>query len=151
MFGGVFLPSCGHVWNCMACSTASSIAFHPVTGVWLTLARIQTQDRSITSVSNPGSLFFWTNSIPLCFKDALLHDQTDNLLLSFSQRCTANLLERWSRATWWLSRRLNMKLALTSTIYVKRISCWMDPRRSPAFPMAAGVRHLHTAEVKDDK
>lgn len=49
----------------------------------------------------------------------------------------------------WLSRRLNMKLALTSTIFARSISCWMDPRRWPVCWMVPGVLHLHTVEVKE--
>uniref|UniRef100_G3P937 Ntl-dependent gene 5 n=1 Tax=Gasterosteus aculeatus TaxID=69293 RepID=G3P937_GASAC len=69
-----------------------------------------------------------------------------SILTPSVKKCTASLLERCSRATWWLFRRLNTKWASTSTTCAKRTSCWMDPRRSPACQTGAGVRPRHTAE-----
>lgn len=46
------------------------------------------------------------------------------------------------------SRRLSMRSPLTSTIYARRTTGWMDPRRSPVCQTAAGARLHHTAEVR---
>lgn len=49
---------------------------------------------------------------------------------------------------WWLSRRQNIKPVLKSTISARRISCWMDPRRSPVCQTAVGARRRLFAEVR---
>lgn len=70
-------------------------------------------------------------------------------LICLSQTCSADPLRRWSRATWWRSRRPNTKPALKSTTSARRTSCWTDHRRSPVCQTAAGASRRHFAEVRN--
>lgn len=123
---GAFLPSGGLSCACVACCSG-----------WMFIPLCQDKSRASCSPLSPFSA-------PLCLNARGLLTLTSGL----SQACTANRLDKWTRVTWWLSRRPNTKLVLKSTISARRISCWMDPRRSPACRMAAGAPRRHFAEVK---